>query len=137
VTDLWEPTRTSDRTSPGENRRVRELYLVEKARILGRVHSPGHKCRKCGDFRGDLARDWVKVAEKAGLRVPGAEARRPLREGETEEERRVDAARTRIRQLEAGLDQMEWVLVGIEATIADRLGFAYPAGAYQTQGTLI
>jgi hypothetical protein len=112
------------------------MYLAEREHVVGSRHVIGCKCRPCGRFRGELARDWVRVAEQQGLHQPGQDAREPLREGESEEYRRVDAARTRIRQFEAGQAQSEWVLVGLETAIADRHGMAYPAAAYVTQGTL-
>jgi hypothetical protein len=134
--ELWNPTDSRSKASPTDNQRVRLIYQEEKTTVLAGEHPVGCKCRGCGKFRGDLARAWVAVAVTAGLKVPGAEARQPLRAGETELHRRVDAARARIRQFEAGQDQFDWVLVGIETTIADRRGLAYPPGAYQQQSRL-
>lgn len=137
---LWNPDQAKPLASPSENQRVYEIYQEEKLRRVGPGHPMGHgkggTCSTCGDFRGDFARDWVQVAIKAGLRVPGEKARKPLREDETELERRVDAARTRIRHFERGDRQYDWVLIGIETTIADRNGMAYPGRAYQTQERL-
>lgn len=145
TTELWTEPRIDVKVSRPENARVREIYLKEKARWL-LDHYPvaeltggnpaGCKCRRCGKFRGDLAREWVAVAEKANLYVPGTEARKPLRPGETEHDRRVDAARTRIRNFEKGTDQRGWVVTGIETTICDRRGMSYPGAAYSTQERL-
>ena len=134
---LWEPGGGSARASRAENHRVRGLYMAERTRVIEADHPVGCKCRPCGRFRGQLARDWVAVAEKAHLHVPGQDQRTPLEEGETTEHRRVDAAMTRIRQFEAGEAQSAWVLVGLETTLADRHGLAYPPAAYVTQGTLV
>ena len=136
--ELWEPDDASARHSRQRSDRVRGLYLQARQRAYGGTeHLSGCSCRACGRFRGDLARDWVRVAEEAGLHVPGQDERTPLREGETSHGRRVDAARTRIRQFEMGQPQAEWVLCGLETTLADRAGLAYPPCAYETQGTLV
>jgi hypothetical protein len=145
--ELYEPKRENRLTSPTENRRVRQLYWHEKVRMLGGFDHPmGHggrgTCSDCKRFRGQLAADWVDLAERAQsmtdveLVVPGLEFRRPLRPGETITERRVDAARTRIREFEAGANQGEWVLIGLETTIAERNGLAFPGGAYRSQRRL-
>lgn len=142
MAELWEPDIGSVKASPTENARVRMLYLVEKIAWLGEKHPLGCKCRRCGEFRGELARAWVATVIKnetstdVHLTMPGADARKPLREGETQLDRRVDAARTRIRQFEKGQNQFGWVTTGIETTIAERRGRSYPAGAYRSQRRL-
>jgi len=142
---LYRNRRRIGMTSPTENRRVRTIYLTDKHMVLGHPdppHEPGCECLRCGDFRGDLARDWVDMAERAQamsdveLVVPGLKFRRPLRPGQSVRDRRVDAARTRIRHFEVGDDQLDWVLIGIETTICDRRGRPYPGAAYRAQGRL-
>lgn len=137
MTTLWEPDAGSPKASRRESERVRRLYWEEKTRLLGWEHPAGHRCEECGAFRGQLARDWVSLCYRTGYHSPGQDVRRPLREGETELERRVDAARTRLRQFEAGQAQAEWVLVGIEGTICDRRGLALPGRMYVVQGALL
>jgi hypothetical protein len=137
---LWRPDDLgSIRASVGENMRVRELYAAEKAKHLDPAEHPlACKCKACGKYRGDFARGLVQTCERNGLHVPGQDVRRPLREGQTSEMRRVDAARTNVRQFEDGTrGQPEWMLCGVEATIAERNGMALPPCAYQTQGMLV
>ena len=132
--ELWQPEAGNPLASRAENERVREMLREELLRRAEAEHS--HSARPLGAARGDFAVDWVALAQKLGLKQPG-DPRTPLREGETREERRVDAARTRLRQFLAGHREQDWVLVGIEATICDRRGFALPGKAYQTQQQLL
>jgi hypothetical protein len=137
MTTLWKPLDRSPYNSDPESQRVLELYVEARIRNYGPDHVAGHKCAHCGRWRGWFAQEWVHVARQAGLHEPGQDARTPLREGQTELDRRVDAARTRLRQFEAGQPQNAWVLCGIETTLADMVGMAYPPCAYEVQGTLI
>ena len=135
---LWQPPDRGQLNSIRETRRVLELYLAARYIAIGEVHPADHKkCDLCTKWRREFAREWVGVAHAAGLHEPGQDARTPLREGETEAYRREDAAQTRIRQFEAGQPQNEWVLCGIETTLAHRAGMAYPPCAYRTQGKLL
>ena len=83
-----------------------------------------------------LAREWASLAQREGQRVPGGELRTPMRRGETLEQRRADAASTRIRNVWAGHPEHEWALLGIEATILAGRGQQLPAAWYQQQQKL-
>ncbi len=137
ITDkLWNPGDWGPiLTSRSENARVRGVYADELARHND--HALTCKCPACGQFRGDFAREMVAVCEANGLHVPGQDRRTELREGETEHSRRVDAARTNIRQFVDGKrGAPAWMLCAIETTIAVRRGMALPPCAYQVQATL-
>jgi len=134
---VWEPDTGSILASPNDNTRVRNMYLEEKLRRVLGEHELGCDCDECATFRGGFVTEWVMVAAKLGLTVPGTEARTPLRdETDSWDERKVDAARSRLRQFEAGRNEFRWVLVGIECVICERLGMALPPDAYQVQGVL-
>lgn len=135
---LYEDDRLKMKASLRETNRIREFYLKHRALETGEVHPQGHECKNCKRWRAELAEAWPPLAEKLGLPVPGANGK-PLHltKYETEEERRRDCARTRIRHFEQGpMAQHEWVIIGIEATICDRVGLALPGRAYQEQQRL-
>lgn len=125
--------------SEPEYQRVLHLYVEELRKVT--KDDVRCKCDACKAFRGAFARDWVRVATDAGLKVPGSELRTERRPEEDPntwlEDRKVDGARVRLRQFVAGHRENRWVLVGIETTIADRNGRAYPPEAYTTQGRLL
>lgn len=128
---LWQPDELNLRASEPENARVRALLLEDLA-----ARMEANPRLTWGQARGLFARDWVALALQLGLRPPAAQLRSPLREGETLHERRVDAARTRLRQFMEGHAELGWALVGIESVIMDRRGMALPGGAYATQQRL-
>src|SRR5215472_12596905 len=80
---LYEGKRRRRLSSGTENHRVRSIYWQEKMLVTGDGHPMGHggdgTCKACGDFRGDLARDWIAMVEKArtlsdvDLRMPGGD----------------------------------------------------------------
>lgn len=146
-------------TDVRENARVRDLFILEKIRWMTentddpKTHPVGHggggdthrdSCKVCRAWRVALAEEWVAVAEKnqgssdVELLVPGCVGKHQKQQTQYVDEhaRRVDAAYTRVRELEAAKLCSDWVLVGIETTIADRRGLSYPAGAYNSQHRL-
>ncbi len=134
--ELWEPRDPGPRlANERRNGRTRELYLAHIAERAAALEG-GTAEERYGKARGDFARDWVALAQQIGLHVPGQDRRTPLAPGQTQQERCIDAARTRQRQFTAGANISDWLLTGIEATIADRAGMALPGEAYQQQERL-
>lgn len=138
---LWEDeTGGVQKASPRENERVRTLLEGELTRWVNQEEARvgEHQSREdmFGHARKQLARDWVELSKRLGLKVPGVPARAPLAPGESAVEKQVDAAHTRIRQFQAGRNEQDWVLVGIESVVCDRRGLALPSKAYQTQRAL-
>lgn len=134
--DLWQPEGGNPLASDAENKRVRALLEDElQTHYVPRAAREGGGANAWGRARGVFAERWVSLAQQLGLKAPG-DPRTPLAEGETRQERREDAARTRLRQFLEGHREQAWVLCGIEATICDRRGMALPPCAYQTQERL-
>lgn len=131
--ELWVPDDINHRASSSENTRVRELLQAELQRMVDADPRPWGPEQRWGHARGTFAREWVGLAEQLGIHVPGQDQRTPLRDNETAHGRRVDAARTRIRQFLAGHSEQDWVLAGIESTVCDRRGMAPPPSALRQQ----
>jgi len=137
-----KPGRGPRNTSPEENERVRALLIDHLSERVLPALSTG-LANVWGIERGKFARDWIEVAQKIGLRQPGAEFQKPLappgvgrKRDRDPYERKLEAARTELRQFLEGEQLYEWQLVGIESTICDRAGLALPAKAYETQQQL-
>lgn len=132
---LWEPPDGGVAYgSVAETYRVQQLLLEEVERRLTEASAVN-----AHDARGQIAQEWVRLAEKEGQKVPGIPLRSPLEDADpmdTLEHRKRDAAGASIRHLWAGARSSEWVLVGIEATICAARGMALPGKWYETQATL-
>lgn len=112
MTSLYEDPHTPRLNQPTVLARVRALLHDEAARRCASGEASND-----GKARGQIAVEWVAWAERTGARVPGAEQKTPLRDGESVASRRVDAARTHIRNVWAGHSRGDWALEGIEDTI--------------------
>lgn len=118
-----------------ENTRVRELVREEIERNVA-ADTRDRKNKQGLAFR-DFAEDWIHIARKNGLRVPGAKTKQVRVNYRTDEEHRVNSAATIVRNfLRHESNLSTWMLVGMETVICDRHGKAYPPGAYQVQHTL-
>jgi hypothetical protein len=119
-----------------ENSRVLRLLQLELWReVRARATEEDESYPEAwGKARGRFAEDWVALTTKLGLKGPGDDQRvhDPARKGD----RKRDAALTHLRQFLEGRNAMEWVLTGIESTIADRHNMALPGKAYQVQERL-
>lgn len=132
---LWHPDWGATLNSPEESARVRALFLAEKDKaVVG--HPPACKCPSCGRFREEFAHELVRVCEANAMHVPGQDVRVRDSKYASRHARRVDATRSRLRQLEAGRAEVGWVLCAVETTICERNGMAYPPCAYEVQQTL-
>ena len=129
---ILEATTARPTTAIREPARTRAVRDRPQARIRS-GHPAGHECTRCGKRRGDPPRR-IDVAHEAGIHEPGGDARLDCAP-ETEHERRVDAARARIRR-------PGWApRTRFGSSAASRRprwptgpGWPYPPCAYQTHG---
>jgi len=136
--ELWAGGKAPRLASPGENARVRALYIEERDKMAAERAdgwAPSEADRS--HARGQLAREWVDLAKREpGVKMP-AEERRSRSSARTPLQHQVDAAEKHIRWLDAGELLSNWQLTGIEATICARRGWPLPPAAYQAQESLL